>query len=340
MDRNDKDMVKADDSVIGKIKEMSGSVLNGSNKPGQATWGEKVLFLLAECQYQQGEFVRANETYQKLATSYPGSPHMDTAVKRVYAIATEWLDSSNADAKPEHPPSWLDHFNGRKPLVDVDGYAIKALDHLRVWDPNGPLADDSVVKVADYYLSKGNWDDAAYHYDQIRTDMPKSPLLKKAQLGSIEARMKAFNGPDYDSAGLEQARQTINETLSNFPDRDPETVKDLHHKLDVIANEMAHVSYNNGMFYKRTGYVSGAEYYFGEVRAKYPKSEWAEKSKVELASLAKAPRRIAMPSKILTLPGAPDPNAMGNSMGAMNTMPGAGGMPGMGGSMPGSGSGQ
>ena len=53
-----------------------------------------------------------------------------------------------------------------------------------------------------------------------------------------------------------------------------------------------------------------AEYQFGLVMAKWPKSKWAAEAKKEMARIAKAPRKASVPSKIMTAPGAPDPSSM------------------------------
>ncbi len=298
----------------------------------QSSVGEKALFYLAECQYQQGQFVRADASYQKLMNTYPGSPHLDIAVKRQFAIACAWLDAGDPKAKPEHPPSWFDHFNGRMPLIDVDGYAIKALEHVRVQDPTGPLADVATMKIAEHHMKVEAWEDASSTYDLLISDYPKSKLLRQAQLGSIDAKMKNYLGPAYDSEGLEQARKLIKQVLNDSPERQASTNDKLYHDLDLIADQQAEIAFRNGQFYKQTGYVSGAEFYFGEVRSRWPKSPWAEKSKVEMAGLAKMKRKQALPSKILLLPGAPDPSSVGNSSGSMATNPG--GMMGGGGGMP------
>ena len=43
------------------------------------------------------------------------------------------------------------------------------------------------------------------------------------------------------------------------------------------------------------------------VNAKWPKTEWAAKSKKELVTLAKLPRKESLPSKMMTHPGSADP---------------------------------
>lgn len=306
-----------------------------AKKRSEPVWGEKVLFYLAECQYQQGKFVAANDTYERLLNAYTGSPHLEKAVEREYAIAQDWLaagaEPAQEDAKGGEPKgdsvrqaSWVDHFNGRRPLVDVDGHALKALEHVRQHDPTGPLADDASLAIADHHFKKANYEDSSAYYDQLITDHPKSPLLQKAMLGSIDSKMKGYLGPEYDASGLEKARQLIRQVMVTFPERPASTNEKLQHDLDLIADQQAEIAYKHGEFYKRTGYVSGAEMCFGEVGARWPKSPWAAKAKDQMASLSKMERKAAAPSKILTLPGAPDPTSQGSSPGSLGTTPGGG----------------
>ena len=42
------------------------------------------------------------------------------------------------------------------PLIDVDGYALKAMEHVRQHDPTGPLADVAALRIADHYFAKGD----------------------------------------------------------------------------------------------------------------------------------------------------------------------------------------
>lgn len=320
---------------------VKGAPVFAKAKKLEPAWGERVLYYLGECQYQQGKFVAANDTFEKLLNQYPGGPHREKAVAREFAIAEAWFaagedqakenakaDAKTADGAPRddgvRQAEWADHFNGRMPLIDVDGYALKAMEHVRQHDATGPLADRATLRIADHYMKKADYENASAHYDELLTSYAKSPLVEQAQLGSIEAKLKGYMGPQYDGEGLEKAKVLIKQTLTAFPNKPPEVRDKLYHDLDLIADQQAERDFLTGEFYKTTGFPGGAEFYFGKVQARWPKSAWAEKAKVEMATLAKAPRKKITPSKILTLPGAPDPNAMGNSMGSMATMPGGG----------------
>ena len=193
---------------------------------------------------------------------------------------------------------WYSRFTGQQPLIDTRGTGLKALEHVRHHDPTGPLADDAVLQIADYHMASGDYESAALYYDQLVNDHMKSPFLQKAQLAAIDARIKGYMGPEYDGAGLEKARELIKQTMSSFPDRQA-SYDNLYHTLDVINDQEAERTFKVGDYYKRTGKVTSAEFYFGKIPQRWPNSPWAVKAKTELAQLAKLPRKASMPSKIM-----------------------------------------
>jgi outer membrane assembly lipoprotein YfiO len=311
----------------GKLDEAEAELARIAKKRKETPWGEKAQYYLAEARFQRGNYVGAHDAYEALLATYPGTNYLDKAVAREYAIAQAWLAAIDPKAKPEQRPTWPGRFAGRFPLVDTGGTALTALEHVRHHDPSGPLADDAVMRIADYHFANGDYEDAALYYDQLIAEHPKSPMLQRAQLSSIDAKIRGYLGPDYDGAGLEQAAETIKQTQATFPERAASTADALYRKRDLIEDQKAERTYHVGEFYRRTGHYTSAELYFGEVRARWPKSQWAEKAKVQLASLAKKPRKQTLPSKIMTLPGSPDPYSNGVGSANPNGMMGAGGMP-------------
>ena len=94
--------------------------------------------------------------------------------------------------------------------------------------------------------------------------------------------MKGYLGPEYDGTGLEKARELIKQTMATFPDR-PAGNEKLYHTLDLINDQEAERTFVVGDYYKRTGKVTSAEFYFGKIPQRWPKSPWAAKAKTELA---------------------------------------------------------
>ena len=314
-----------------------------------SSWGEKSQFLLAESYYAEGRFYWANDAYERLQKDYPNNDYTDKVVTRQYDIAQKWFTyAPDPKNKPAVKFDWKDRFRGKVPMIDSEGHAIKALEQVRNHDPTGPLSDDACLKLADHYMEVHDYQTAAMYYDQLATDHPKSEHVRRAQLSSIDAKLKEYMGPAFDSKPLDSALETIKQTKASFPERIEENEK-LYKTWDLIHDQYAERAYRNGVYYKtyyeRTGYgAAAAEYYFGLVNARWPKTEWAKKSKVELALLAKAPRKEAKTSRIMTQPGSIDPfsgaaSTAGGGMGGMGGMGGGmggmggGGMGGMGGGM-------
>ena len=98
----------------------------------------------------------------------------------------------------------------------------------------------------------------------------------------------------------------VKQTMTTFPDR-PAGDEKLYHTLDLINDQEAERTFMAGDYYQRIGKVASAEFYFGKIAQRWPKSAWAAKAKTQLAALAKLPRKQSLPSKIMTQPGSTDP---------------------------------
>ncbi len=308
-----------------------------AKKRKDTPWGEKAQFYLAETRYQRGNLVGAHDAYERLVTDYPGTLFLEKVVSREYDIAQAWLVAAEGPKAAEkdkedgevQKTSWTDHFTGKLPLVDTSSSAVQALEHVRKNDPLGPLSDDAVMKIAHHFEQKADYETAAMYYDQVTIDHPKSEYLQQAQLAAIDMRMKGYLGPEYDGEGLSQARELVKQTMATFPDR-PAGDEDLLRKLDIVNSQDAERAYAIAAYYKRVGKVPSAEYYYGKIVRRWPKSPFAAKAKIELASLAKMPRTQSLPSKIMSTPAAYDPmTGMGGNANPMSNLGGMGGMGGM-----------
>jgi outer membrane protein assembly factor BamD (BamD/ComL family) len=312
----------------GKLDEAEPVFARIAKKRKGSHWGEKAQYYLAETQYQRKKYVKANDSFERLIADYPGTEFLDKLISREYALAQMWLSQGDPKAKPEQKLPWYSHFTGEQPLLDTRGTGLKALEHVRHHDPTGPLADDAVLQIAEYHMDTKDYESAAIYYDQLIADHPRSPFLQKAQLAAIDSRIKGYLGPEYDGSGLEKARELVKQTMSSFPDRQA-GYDDLYHTLDIINDQEAERTFKVGDYYRRTGKVASAEYYFGKIPQRWPNSPWSVKAKQELAQLAKQPRKPTQPSKIMMQPGATDPYYSAGPGGGMGGM-GMGGM-GMGG---------
>jgi outer membrane protein assembly factor BamD (BamD/ComL family) len=297
------------------------------NRKG-TTYGETGQYYLAEAQFQRKKFIDAHDSFERLHADYPGTEFRDELVSREYEIAQHWMNQTNPKAPKDQLIPWYGRFDGRLPVIDTAGSGLKALEHVRHNDPNGPLADKAAMEIASYYMNHRDFESAAMYYDQFITEYPKSPHLQEVQFAAIDARMRGYLGPQYDDSGLEKARDLTRKTMDSFNVQQAK-VEGLYQTLALINDAQAEKIYTTGMYYKKAGKVTSAEYYLGKIPRRWPNTEWAVKAKHELALLAKMPRKPSKPSKIMIPPGAASPG--GGMMGGMGGMMG---MPGMGMGMP------
>lgn len=219
---------------------------------------------------------------------------------------------------PLDKPSWIDRLKGRLPLVDSGGHGVQLLERIRHHDPQGPLAPRAALLIADYYASIGSYDEAARYYTQVVTEYPKSPEALRARLDAIDAKLKAYVGPNYDGQHLEECKTLIRQFQTLAPDQ-PEINAALYRALDQIKDQEAQRAFLRGEYYMSIGKVTSAEYMFGSIPRKWPQSRYVEPARERLEILARMPRRESIPSRTMVAPGAEDPfagaqNGIGNTM--------------------------
>jgi TolA-binding protein len=299
------------------------------NRKG-SNYGEDGQYYLAETQFQRKKYVAAHDSFEKLHADYPATDYLEKLVSREYEIAHLWLKQLDPKTPSQELIPWYKRFDGTLPIIDTSGYAVKALEHVRHNDPTGPLADDSAMELADFYLNHKDYESASIYYEQFLTDHSKSPLLQQVLHSAIEARMKAYLGPEYDASTLEKARELVKRNMQSFPEQQAGFEK-LYHTLDLINDAEAEKTFKDGIYYKRRGKVASAEFCLGKIPQRWPNSPWAVKAKTELAQLAKLPRKPSKPSKIIIPPGFTDPFSGPGGMGGMGMGPMGMGPMGMGG---------
>jgi tetratricopeptide (TPR) repeat protein len=156
------------------------------------TWGERGQYYLAECQYRQKKYVTALDSYERLHVDYPATAYKDDLIRREYEIAQIWLAQTNPLAPADKQLPWTARFDGRIPLLDCGGSALKALEHVLQNGPDGPLADDAAIQIADYHMKQHRYDLAALYYDQFVAGYCRSQFQVRAQLGAIDARIRCY----------------------------------------------------------------------------------------------------------------------------------------------------
>ena len=247
---------------------------------------EDALFLAGENFFAADEYPDAHRAYQKLLKGHDYTHYMDDVTKRLFAMARYWEESAKRDPSFRSPVNLTDD---TRPWTDTEGHALKAYDDIRMYDPTGPLADDAVMATANLYFVRGRYEDAARHYDLIRTEYPKSAFQMKAHLLGIESWQRIYQGGYYDAGPLNKAAEVADQALIQFG---PELGEDRPRVIEAknkIVEEKASRDLIIAQYYDKRERFGAARVYYNSIVEEYPQTAAAAEARRRLTEIQDKP---------------------------------------------------
>ena len=247
---------------------------------------EDSLFMLAESYFFSDQYPKAHDTYEKLFKKFSNSRHLDVAVAREFALGRYWVQLY------DHNPTWPiapNLTNNSKPLFDTFGYAIKAYQNVRMYDPTGPLADDSLMASATAYFRRGQFQEAALEFDLLRKEYPNSEHQKAAHLLGLQTKMRIYQGKYYDPIALVEAGEITQQALTQFgPQLGPEKTRVLKAQRQILE-EKANRDFAMAEYYQKLKYFGAARMYYQCVIDSYPSTQRAKDARERLDAIKGEP---------------------------------------------------
>ncbi len=265
-------------------------------KAAAAGWPDSAL--AQDALYQQAEslffaerYAKANNVYEKLLRDYPNSPHMDKVITRQFAIARYWEQWYDYDADWPVTPNVT---SKSLPLFDTIGRAMKIYENIRLNDPTGPLADDAIMATANSYFRRGRYSDADYQYDLLRKEYPRSDHQYNAHVLGLQCKLQRYQGPDYDGAPLEEAKQLIRQQRTQFANElDDEQKARLAEDDAKVLKALAEREYSMAAHFDNIEQYGSAKFYYNQVQKNYPSTPIAEQARDRLLALGGLPDQPA-----------------------------------------------
>lgn len=294
------------DENIARTLYQEGETLYQAGKPAEAVdkfkqaaqrWPdsaleEDALYMHAECWFFTDNYSKAFDGYQTLLKKYQNTRHIETVSSRLFVIGRYWEQQSKAYSNPIVP----NITDPKRPLFDTFGNALACYQTIRLNDPTGPLADDSMMATATAFYSQGRFQDADYYYEQLRKEYPRSEHQPKAHLLAIESKFNSYQGPQYEGRGLDSAQKLAKSSMIQFPSELGEGRTRLVEVQDSVYVAKARREFEMGEYYLRGEHHRAARYYFQYVMENYPDCDYAVKARERLAEIQgrpdQAPNRL------------------------------------------------
>ncbi len=238
---------------------------------------EDAMWQLAECLFFTDQYPKAEDAYDELVKKYANTRHLDRVARRQFVIGQYWLALDQKHHLPTIVPNVVDR---SRPLFDTRGRAIKAFDHVRINDPRGPLADDSLMAQANAHFVDKQWLDADYFYGLVRSEYPDSDFLLDAHVLGLQAKLRAYEGSAYEGSVLDEAEVLAEQVLVQFPDRlSREEETRVERTRAEIAAQQAKRLWDRAEFYAKGKHYTSARMYYAMIAKDYPATQLAEQSR-------------------------------------------------------------
>jgi outer membrane assembly lipoprotein YfiO len=215
----------------------------------------EAYLIRADAKYANDDLFKALFDYEYIARMYPGSEVFVTALERELEIAKRF-------ARGERRKLW-----GLK-IVNAADEAEELLIRIQERLPGSRLGEEAGMELGDFYFRRRNMPMAAEAYDLFIENYPDSEQVSKARRRLIYSHLASFKGPQYDAAGLEEAKLRLQELRIVEPQTAQQVGADA--LLIRIDESNAAKLLENARWYLRTGDVISAELTIRRLVDQYP----------------------------------------------------------------------
>ncbi len=300
---------------------------------------EDAMFKAAESYFFADIYAKADDGYGQLLKKFATSQYLDRVVARRFAIARYWEQVDMAKHHYALTPNFRDK---TRPFFDTRGHSLRVYDRVRLDDPTGPLADDSVMASANLHFRLAHYEDADYFYTLLRHEYPKSEHQYVAHVLGLQSKLRRYQGPDYDPQPLDDADEVAAQLLAQFS-------RELADERDRVIEARAWVRAAKAQrefliaeYYYKSKYYGASRIYYNEVAQAYPDTKLAQAARDRIEEVKDKPpspkKHFAWIDKVI----APAGNGLGTQGFATSGLPtgmsaaptGIGTLGGMGGGMP------
>jgi len=269
-----------------KYTEAVGRLKSAAGRWPDSPLEEDAMFLQAESYFFSDRYPEAQDAYDRLLEKYENSRYLDTVCKRLFAVGQYWEGLDKSKHKWPVTPNLSDK---TRPRFDTFGNAIKAYESIRMHDPIGPLADDSVMAAANAYFRKGRYEDAAYHYDMLRREYPQSEHQPQAHVLGIQAKLRVYQGRLYDGTPLAEADEIAEQALRQFRrELGPEQQR-VARARNGITEEKASRDLAVAEYYDKKKLYGAARHYYQAILKDYPRTRVAQRAAARLGQIRGEP---------------------------------------------------
>jgi len=204
-----------------------------------------------------GDEYQALYDYEFIARLYPGSEVFVTALRRELEIARQY-------GKGMKRKLWGMRISGAED--EAEEIFIRIQERM----PGSRIGEEAGMELSDFYFDRRKMALAADSYSLFVENYPDSPLVDKARRRLIYAHLASYEGPQFDAAGLNEARTKLQELKRIRPVEAQKVGADA--LIARIDESNASKMLTTAQWYARVGDPIAAELTIRRLIKRYPRS--------------------------------------------------------------------
>lgn len=224
---------------------------------------DEALYLMARTLAARGERYRAFYYCDQLLDQHPDSPRFNDALDLQYAVAEQYLRGQ------------------RERFLLVFRLAryeegVEMLFRIQQRAPRTELAERSLLRSADHYWARGEYDLAADVYGAFARSYPRSPFADEARLRQAYSNLAQFNGPRFDPKPVLDAQAQLARLAADNPRLAREAQID--DRLALADRQLARRLWLAADYYKRVRKPDAARHLYERIVRDHPRTPEAERA--------------------------------------------------------------
>lgn len=247
---------------------------------------QDALLMSAESSFFAEDYYRAEQYYGKLVKEYPRNPYLDHINSRQFEIADFWIKLARRD---KNPFAMVNFSDPKEPWNDTGGHGKRVLEKLRIDNPTGKISDDATMRLAMEQYEKGDFEEAAHTFADLRLTYPDSEHMFNAQFFEVQSLLASYQGPKYSSIPLTEAQDRVIQLAKQFPTEAAQQQQELNRAYANIRFQMAERIWNAAQYRMDRGENGSAKFHYNRILSEFEDTPFAAQAREQLAEIADAP---------------------------------------------------
>ena len=222
---------------------------------------------IGQCYEDLGNEYRGFQEYQKVIEKYPFSDLAPEVVERQYKIGEKLL---------QHP-------NKSQFIMTLTGGEYDVIEVFRTVIKNAPYGKYNAVsqyKIGLYLAEKKMYQEARDEFEKVVNDYPESEWVKAAKYQIAVVDAARSSGAQYEQAVTKAAKDEFEEFVRNYPDA--QLSAKAKAEMETLNNKEAENNFVVAKFYAKNKKYEAARIYYNIVIDDFSDSPWAAKARNEL----------------------------------------------------------